>query len=170
MNLLNTFLLTCSHKEFIAAGTELLITCTTKLINMAFCAKCFRFHTITKCSRWYSTLWLSITDTISAHLAAPLRHCQFTSTQSQTFVTSCLEKRLRVHLRGWGGSNSAVTSWSQNLKNVYSETPNFYNTFTWLVPMSNKVAITTSPALWQVSRTSFKKITSISHLVLPQIK
>ena len=149
MNLLNTFLLTCSHKEFIAAGKELLITCTAKLTNMASCAKCFRYHTITKCSRWYSTLGLSISYTMFAHLVAPLRFCQSTSTTSQTFVTSCLGKGYECIY----GDEEDLDR--ETWKRCLLETTNSYKALTLLAPMSNMVATNTSPALWQASRTSF---------------
>jgi hypothetical protein len=55
-------------------------------------------------------------------------------------------------------------------KKCLLENPNSYKALTSLAPMSNMVATTTSPALWQASKNPFKKITSVSHLVLPRIK
>jgi hypothetical protein len=70
-----------------------------------------------------------------------LSHSPFTTTPSQTFVTSCSRKRLRVHLRGWGGSKPAAISRSQNLKKgVFSEKPSCYKALKFLAPMSNTVA------------------------------
>ena len=104
---------------------------------------------------------------MSAHLAEPLSHCPFT-TPSQTYVTSCLRKRLLVHLRGWGGSNPAAICWSRNLKKVL-----FSNTH--LLQGLNNVGTKQGSknhqsALWQASRTSIQKITSVAPLVLPWIK
>jgi len=47
---------------------------------------------------------------------------------------------------------------------------NSYMALGLMAPTSNTVATTISPALWQASRTSTKKITWVSHLVFPWIK
>jgi len=91
MNLLKTFLHTCSHMSIYSCATVLLITCIAKMIFVASCTKGFRYLSVTLSSRWYSTLWWSISYIMSAHLAEPLSHCPFT-TPSQTFVTSCVRK------------------------------------------------------------------------------
>ena len=169
MDVSKIFLLTCSHMS-IAADTVLLISCRAKLIFIASCAKYFMYLPITLCSRWYSTLWLSIAYIMPAHLAAPLIRCPFTTTPSQIFVTSCLRKRLGVDLRRWGGSNTAAISWSWNLNKVSSKTMNCYTALTLMAPTSNTEATTIGPALWQASRTSIKKITWVSPLVFPWIK
>jgi len=51
------------------------------------------------CNRWYSTFRLSVSYTISSHIAAPLSCCPFT-TLSQTYVTWCFRKSLCVCIKG----------------------------------------------------------------------
>ena len=43
-------------------------------------------------------LSVSYTFSMSAHLAVPVSGCPFTTIPSPTFITSCLRKRLSVHL------------------------------------------------------------------------
>ena len=126
----------------IAAATVLLITCAVKLTFMASCAKDFRCLSVTLCNRWYSTFCSSISYSfnMSAHLAVPVSGCPCTTTPSPTLITSCLRKSLHVHLRRWGGSNTAAISWQQNLKKgVFTETPNCFKALTLLAPMSHTV-------------------------------
>ena len=64
----------------------------------------------------------------------------------------------------------AAISWSWHLeKGVFSEIPNSFKALTLLAPMLHTVTITSSPAFWQTSRTSIKKLTSTSLSVLPWI-
>jgi hypothetical protein len=130
MSLLETFFLTCSHMS-ISAGTVLLITCAAKLyIKFQVPISHIMQQTI------HHILFVNFIQYV----------CPSSRTSKSLSIynnsTSCLRKRLRVHLRKWGGSNTVAVSWSWNLKkSVITETPNCFKALAFLAPRSQQLPI-----------------------------
>ena len=86
-----------------------------------------------------------------------------------SWLSKCSDSNctLRVHFKRCGASYFVAVAWFWNWKNGSLHS---FMALTLLVPLSHTVATTCSPTFWQALRTSFKKCTSISALVLPRLR
>ena len=88
-----------------AAATLMLITWAARFPFIWLWTPSFICLLVTLDSRWYTRrMSNSHSYNMSCHLAEPVSCSSFTGISQSTFATSYFRKRLRVHLRRWGGS------------------------------------------------------------------